>query len=483
MRSPAAQILETALALQRAPGERFRLRERPLPPGVIHLIEVAAGSPQIVQTAAAELGESESTLVEASRFYLEQVLLADPEADAYRVLGLAPGVPHETIRIHQRWLQRWLHPDRALAGDASVFATRVNQAFAHLRTPELRHDYDVRLAEARMAGATAPLAPETLRRWERGDDLAMPGGEGRRSRWLLAAALGSCVVLTVLIVRNPENAVAWQPDGGDPADATTADVHVTPAIEDRDLGILSAALSVAPAAPQPDTESKADANIPSMLPLAVALAEPQTAQPVRSVASAVPSVERRSPPAAIPLAGTLRAAPENDRRRPQSAIAPAAPVPRTASPVPVAISVAALEVAQATSTSVAPTASAGSSATSVTPTAAAADPETILKRMRLAEQRVDQVVGYLGARPGAVPVWNDPGVEAQATRLRDALNVRGSLELTGPAWKMRMDKARLDAGYRCLPADKGACAGRFGVELVWREGLWLVRDVSLAPSA
>lgn len=175
LRSPAAQILETALALQRAPGERFRLRERPLPPGVIYLIEVAAGSPQALQAAAAELGEPEQVVLEAARFYLEQVLFADADADAYRVLGLAPDVPHDTIRLHQRWLQRWLHPDRAQAGDASVFATRVNQAFAQLRSPELRHAYDVRLAEARLAHAAAPLDPGTLRHWEHEEELPRHG--------------------------------------------------------------------------------------------------------------------------------------------------------------------------------------------------------------------------------------------------------------------------------------------------------------------
>ena len=180
-------------------------------------------------------------LLEASRFYLEQVLFADPDADAYRVLGLAPDVPHETIRIHQRWLQRWLHPDRAQAGDASVFATRVNQAFAQLRSPESRHAYDVRLAEARLASAAAPLDPGIVRHWEHREDVPR---HGQRSRWLLAAALVSCVVLAVLIVRNPDKTAPWDPDADFGATADHKDPG--PAIEDRDLGVLSAALAVAP---------------------------------------------------------------------------------------------------------------------------------------------------------------------------------------------------------------------------------------------
>ena len=164
VRSAAAQILETALALQRAPGERFRLRERPLPDGLVHVLEVASGSSQALASAAAELGEPEPDLLDAARFYLEQVLFAAPDATAYRVLGVPQDASPELIRIHHRWLQRWLHPDRAQAGDASVYATRVNQAWATLRTPESRHQYDVQLAEARLAGAAAPLPAATVRR-------------------------------------------------------------------------------------------------------------------------------------------------------------------------------------------------------------------------------------------------------------------------------------------------------------------------------
>src|SRR5690606_6110089 len=195
LRSPTAHIPETALALQRAPGERFRLRERPLPDGLVHVLEIASGSPQALAAAAAETGHAEQELLDAVRFYLEQVLFAAEDADAYRVLGLARDAPQDTIRVHHRWLQRWLHPDRAQAGDATVFATRVNQAWAQLRTPALRHDYAVRLAEARLASGDAPLPADTVHRWEQVD--APAASHGGRSRWLLAAALAACAVLAV----------------------------------------------------------------------------------------------------------------------------------------------------------------------------------------------------------------------------------------------------------------------------------------------
>ncbi|MDG6348278.1 J domain-containing protein, partial [Luteimonas sp. 8-5] len=236
MRSPTAQILETALALHRAPGERFRLRERPLPDGIVHVLEVASGSPQALANAAAETGHDEQEVLEASRFYLEQVLFAAEDADAYRVLGLAHDAPQDTIRLHHRWLQRWLHPDRAQAGDATVFATRVNQAWAQLRTSELRHDYDVRLAEARLAGGDAPLPADTVHRWEQID---MPAAShGGRSRWLLGAALAACAVLAVLIFRHQETMAPWEQHEGEQVAAADAG----PEMDDRDVGVLAAEL-------------------------------------------------------------------------------------------------------------------------------------------------------------------------------------------------------------------------------------------------
>src|SRR5690606_7371857 len=248
LRLVTVHILETALALQRAPGERFRLRERPLPDGIVHVLEIASGSPQALAAAAAETGHDEQELLEAVRFYLEQVLFAAEDADAYRVLGLAHDAPHETIRVHHPWLQRWLHPDRAQAGDATVFATRVNQAWAQLRTPELRHDYDVRLAEARLAGGDAPLPADTVHRWEQLDVPA--ASHGGRSRWLLAAALVACAVLAVLIFRHQETMAPWEQDESGAVTAT----NPGPEMDDRDVGVLAAELM------RPVEEAKAEAG-------------------------------------------------------------------------------------------------------------------------------------------------------------------------------------------------------------------------------
>lgn len=492
MRSSAAQILETALALQRAPGERFRLRQRPLPPDIIRLMEVAAGSPQALQLAAVELGEPEAAVLEAARFYLEQVLFADPDANAYRVLGVAPDVSPETIRMHHRWLQRWLHPDRAQAGDASVFATRVNQAFSQLRSPEARHAYDVHLAEIRLANAASPLDPDTVRRWE-GEEEAP--SHGRRSRWLLAAALVSCVVLAVLIVRNPEKSAAWDGDVGNPAAAARAGRE--PAMEDRDLGVLSAALRVAPTAGATET-----ANAPSREPVPVPVPVPAPAALVAEDAPQVadPSVPARPIPVPVPVPGGALHPPARHADQGARAVvasvstvpaatALAAPSQRVQVPIPLPPQQRAVASLAITEEGEAAMSSAAVPAQAASPpprsTAPAEDSAQMLDRMRQAERRVAQVAAYLAARPGAAPMWNDPQTEAEAARARAQLNARkgSKLELSRPAWRLQSDSASLRADYRCHSAANESCEGRLDVKLVWREGLWLVRGVGLGPSA
>lgn len=467
MRSTSAQILETALALQRAPGERFRLRERPLTPGIIHLMEIAAGSPQALQAAAAELGEAEPALVEAARFYLEQVLFADPEADAYRILGVPPHVQQETIRVHQRWLQRWLHPDRALAGDASVFATRVNHAYAQVRTAELRHAYDVRLAEARLAGASAPIAEETLRRWEGGDDRAR-SAVGRRSRWLLATALISCAVLAVLIVRNPDNIASWE-EGVEEGQAPIDVPRSAPAIEDRDFGILDAALALPAAERMPGNRSEPHAPIaPSGPPPVMRAAASRPLDASGQAASAYSPLVRQAkrPVAATATAVAMPGSVAPREHRPASARIPETPDSAQLHRQPTENIAASIGSSSALGDSSLPEAT------------------LAMQRMQLARQRADQVAGYLGASSGVYPLWNDPDVEASADRIRGAINARGgSFGLSGAVWKLDADRATLNADYACRTASAGPCEGRLILDLVWREGLWFVRRIALAPSA
>jgi hypothetical protein len=452
--SPAARILETALALQRDPGERFRLRERALPDGLTHVLEVASGAPTAVRDAAETLGESEKTVLAAARFYLEQILFASPDADAYRILGVAPRASVEEIRTHHRWLQRWLHPDRAQAGDASVFATRVNQAWAQLRTPEMRHEYDVRLAEARMAGASAPFPAARIRRWEFED--AVPA-QAHRSRWLLFAALASCAVLAVLVLRHEESVEPWE----QATEVTVAQADA-PIESAEDHTPLEAALAT-----------------PRRLPTvgATEVATPRPTQPVpapvtppRSVATLVAARTAPTPRIPATVAPTQRPA----ARLPtvgETEVATARPTQPPPAPVTPPHSVA---------TFIAAPAAPASSIPAPPPTE---DTALLLERMRKAEQRVAQLTAYLAAEPRAAPLWNDVQTQAAADRVREriAAGDGGRLNLASPNWSMQPDDATLSVDYQC-----GSCRvpkGRLNVKLVWRQGLWLVRGVDLAPSA
>lgn len=105
-------------------------------------------------------------------------------------------------------------------------------------------------------------------------------------------------------------------------------------------------------------------------------------------------------------------------------------------------------------------------------------------RMQQAEKRMAQVTAYLAAKPGAAPLWNDPAAEAAARQVRERIKPqRGArLELIQPQWRLQRDNASLSTGYR-VRSDGGAGRGTLDVQLVWREGLWLVRGVELAPAA
>lgn len=120
-------VIDLALDLARMPALARSSVTPPLPADVVDLIRIAAASPKACQAAEAATGEPVQVIIEAARFYLQQLLFR-PEADSYRVLGLQPGASRATARTHMRWLLQWLHPDRNSALDA-VYAERVLKAW------------------------------------------------------------------------------------------------------------------------------------------------------------------------------------------------------------------------------------------------------------------------------------------------------------------------------------------------------------------
>ena len=119
--------INLALDLARMPALAHAIEKPALPADIIEVMRIAAGAPEVCQLASQATGRPPAVLIEAARFYLQQVLLR-PDADAYRVLGLPPGASRELARRHMRCLLQWLHPDVNRDWD-SAYAERVLNAW------------------------------------------------------------------------------------------------------------------------------------------------------------------------------------------------------------------------------------------------------------------------------------------------------------------------------------------------------------------
>src|SRR6516165_9674842 len=123
-----SHVIELAVDLARMPALARTSAVPPLPPNIIELMRIAAASPEACQIAAAKTGEPIAVLIEAARFYLQQVLFR-ADADCYRILGIEPTASRATARDHMRWLMEWLHPDRNNNSWDGVYAERVLKAW------------------------------------------------------------------------------------------------------------------------------------------------------------------------------------------------------------------------------------------------------------------------------------------------------------------------------------------------------------------
>lgn len=121
------RAIDMALDLARMPAFAPSMSASPLPADVLEVIRIAAESPEACRAAALATGEPEPVLVEAARFYVQQVLFS-AGADCYRVLGIRPDESRASARAHMRWLLQWLHPDRNGGWDA-IYAKRIVKAW------------------------------------------------------------------------------------------------------------------------------------------------------------------------------------------------------------------------------------------------------------------------------------------------------------------------------------------------------------------
>jgi hypothetical protein len=126
-------VIELALDLARMPALARTSVVPPIPPDIIELMKIAAAAPEACQAAVAKTGEPTPVVIEAARFYLQQLLFRQ-DADSYRILGIQPTDARATARDHMRWLLEWLHPDRNNGSWDAVYAERVLKAWREVST-------------------------------------------------------------------------------------------------------------------------------------------------------------------------------------------------------------------------------------------------------------------------------------------------------------------------------------------------------------
>lgn len=468
--------LEWALALLQAPGERHLLRQKPLPDGMEPLLAIAAGAaPEALAQAMATFGESESRLREAAQFYVREVLFF-PQADAYRMLGVAADAPFEQIKTHHRLLQSWLHPDRPHSEEDAAFAARVNAAWNRLRSPERRRDYDAALRNARPSevfdsGSRPALVPG----WR-----PLPEPVAAEVRWRrrlpILALLALCVVLALLALRDMESSPEpWEePAPGALAQATGSadDAELAPSVplapargKTREADGRATDKPSQPAArPAPRREARVAAErLPARPAPAVAagVSSPAMSRPGRS--KAVMAVARAPETASHGVRDTAAARPAASAA---VAVPPSSPPPVVANagqplqPVPVAA--AAPAVAQ--SPMPAPAASDGGA------------PD--FARLQAARQTGEMLLRFMQS-PGRAspPIWNSPRVEDEAEQLRRRLHAGGRVRLLQAQWQIGNDSAELGSAFAVAGASPAA--GQLLARLHWRDDYWLVTGIRL----
>ena len=102
--------LDIALELYRQPTLARKVRREGLPPRVLSVIKIAAGSEEELEMPAGHSSEETREIREAAIFFLQNCLFQSG-GDNYRVLGVEHDATIEQMRLHKRWLLKWLHPD------------------------------------------------------------------------------------------------------------------------------------------------------------------------------------------------------------------------------------------------------------------------------------------------------------------------------------------------------------------------------------
>lgn len=174
-----AAAVRQALDLMHVPSRVRMTRTDPLPTGVEILLRIAAGDAEALTKAAELTGRDKQEIEGAAGFYIEQILLSS-EADSYRVLGASEHASPGELRRNMALLMQWLHPDKNVEGDRSIFASRITRAWENLKTQERRTAYDLSKGSAAASGERRSKGSQRRRSPVRPDVVA--GGALREGR-------------------------------------------------------------------------------------------------------------------------------------------------------------------------------------------------------------------------------------------------------------------------------------------------------------
>lgn len=540
----ASAALSAALALHRTPELRFGLRASPLPGDVDLIMRLAAANQPLLDDTANEVDLSADTLLEAARFYLQQILL-DPGLDAYRILGATPETSHEQLRKHHYWLQRWLHPDHNSGSPEAVFAGRLNWAWQQLRTDEARQRYDAE----RALSVTTEHGPETAApalapvNWT---TIPLSASE-RPGYWWKRGALGAVfsgfLVLLYLAVVRSDYALT---SGTGPSVTPVAGIHTADSAE----SLPNPALTTAPRAvvsspPAPLIPEKAPpaaaryehkANAPratsreelnaqqngeTSSPIAPPSAPPaNVANHRRAADGRTFPVLASTPPALQSARASLAEAPN---AAPSSLPARTRPAWRAPRPIPTAPPTVSIQMApilaavEPTTKRVARSAddasprglvrthqaskpgSAASDESNLgmmaadrsdpadTPTRSTVSDAALVERVSLARVRVQELLTYFRQEAAdnrvafdAEPPFN-AFMQRAALRQRNGVSAIPNFAIDTPMWRLDSEEVALDAVYRVDHARQHVERGHFGVRMTWQDEQWLVTQVIVEP--
>jgi hypothetical protein len=210
---PSPGALYAAVDLAESPILVAVMRQRPLPPDVLRLIQIAAGAARPLRQSADAVGKDPAFVRSAAIFYIEQVLWAN-DADNYRVLGVNPDTSPVRVAEHLRWFMKWLHPDVGSAEMKPALIARVLKAWEALKTRDRRRQYDRLLTQRRRYPPAQRLArPAAQLSARRIPWIASSARNGRKVsialNWDFALLAGAAVMALII-------SIAWTLGGFGP---------------------------------------------------------------------------------------------------------------------------------------------------------------------------------------------------------------------------------------------------------------------------